>query len=62
MIIKTFYKNDFTYIDNVNYFDLCREDNFLILKGKNLDLTIEQIDKFILFNDDGLQLENISLK
>jgi hypothetical protein len=61
MIVKTFYKDNFTYVEGVNYFELCKEDNFMVLKGVNLDLTISNVDRVVLFNDRGEKLENVTL-
>ena len=62
MIIKTFYKNNFTYIDSIYYFELCKDDNLLVLEGKNIHTTISKIDRAIIMNDDGKQLELINFK
>ena len=61
MIVKTFYKDSFTYVEGVNYFELCKEDNFMVLKGMNLDLTISNVDRVILFDNERRVLENEKL-
>ena len=62
MILKTIYKNNFSYFSGIHYFDACMDDRLLIAKGINIYFEISKIDKFIVFNDNGQELENITFK